>query len=812
MKSLSYIRTLLALVAMLIAASTLHAQEDEYDYQHYKYYATHGEEEPTLYLYFSSRRRHTICSFAESMPKMGYSPAAMRYRWRGGDYLPHDYEADGMAIGYSAARLLRSLGVRSEGGVTALESFTLAEHAEHSYERHYLRGELSGRNYLGGLRYSATILPASVTPARDEDWHIGIFARARTGRDIYVEGVYTNAVDMGISLARSTRRSDLFVTLLAPWSERGMRLSSTEEAYSLLGDRLYNPAWGMQSGRVRNSRVATSLHPELLASWQWRVTATTNLNIAADIGYEYRTYSALMWFGARTPAPDNYRYMPSFQSDEAMRREVEHAWRSNDMRYTQIDWEELYHINSLQRDGRAAYIVEERCREPLFGTLRLGLNSKLGALHLDYGVEASLHTERRYKRIADLLGGDHIRDIDYFFIDDDTYTNGLRNNLREPDRELGEGSRFGYDYRLSRRRVMLYGMAEWGGEQMAASVGVRLGAEQMWRRGYFEKELFRGNGSYGRSSRVAFAPYCIDLAWSYVVAEHEVGLRAMARGESPETGMLFLQQEYNNRMVDGVSLRHTLTADAYYGYTTPTLIFGATAFVRRVWRASEVLHYYDDIAAKYVDAAVSNLAMFDYGVELSATVRYLRSFSSTFALSAAQYRYAKGAQVEIYADDDNRTIAQTYADMSRCHAPQPAITAYGDIVYRDAKGWSITLSLLYHGLRWVEPSVVRRTEYVLSFAASPEEREAILAQQRLPDAFTVDCGVGKRIRFRRGGTLYLQLWARNLLGSRVVSYGYERSRMRPQSDIAGVSSLIPFDNLRSYDYPLCINLSVGYRF
>ena len=135
----------------------------------------------------------------------------------------------------------------------------------------------------------------------------------------------------------------------------GTRLSSSEEAFTLTGDRLYNPAWGWQDGRVRNSRVRRETVPLALAAYAVPLSASTSFaaTLAAEAGVA--KYSMLDWYDARTPMPDNYRYLPSYTGD----RETEQAWLARDPRYTQIDWDELIRQNRMA-GGHAVYALEDR--------------------------------------------------------------------------------------------------------------------------------------------------------------------------------------------------------------------------------------------------------------------------------------------------------------------------------------------------------------------------------------------------------------------------------------------------------------------
>ena len=115
-------------------------------------------------------------------------------------------------------------------------------------------------------------------------------------------------------LVKSILRSFfIFLSIIAllPWSERGLRSATTDEAIALSGNKRYNPAWGIQSGDVRSSRVTTALHPELFVNYSRRLSIATTLALNADIGFKRSGRTALAWFNTITPMPDNYRYLPS---------------------------------------------------------------------------------------------------------------------------------------------------------------------------------------------------------------------------------------------------------------------------------------------------------------------------------------------------------------------------------------------------------------------------------------------------------------------------------------------------------------------
>ena len=811
---------ILPLIALLCYSAVSAQQLDEYDFRNYKFYDEEFSE-PLYPIADTIRPNAAYEDLDDPLAQIRYSLTTLGNPRRGGGYDEERYCVDNLDIEYSTARLLGSTGIGratgsgtgyapSGGGTATLTHYTLATDASRCYEQHYLRGEFSGKRYIGGVSYAATFTPHR-HPARTDDWYTRVYARARAGRDIYVEGVYAYAADIAATLGRVRRNSAIGIALLLPVGERGLNRASVEEAYTLTANRHYNPTWGIQDGKVRNSRIERTLRPEAIVSWQQRLTATTTLHLGANLYYALEGNSALAWFDAMTPEPDNYRYLPSYQSDATAQREVEEAWLTNDLRYTQLDWEAMYHTNAIQSDGRAAYIVESRRSNTLHTALNALLESNIQSITLRYGIDAAWHRSHEFKVAEDLLGADHIEDIDYHLIDDNTYSSNTRNNLRSVDTRITEGERYGYNYALTRRHIALQGIVEWHNEQMSASAALRISGEQTLRRGYFEKELFAGNGSYGRSAIVTLAPYRFDARWSYTFGRHSLRAGAMMRGKSPEAENLFLQREYNNRTVATPSLCHTAAADVTYSYSASRLSLSATAFCNYSFDDSEVLHYYDDLAQEYADVVISAIDRLNLGVELVADVRYSRCFSSTFALIATLSRYTDDAEMEIYADKDNRLLASTSSLMRGCRGNTPALTLYGDVEYRSANGWSASLAATYWGMRYVDPAFAHRSVRVLSYASSPEERAMLTTQERLPDGVMIDIGGGKSFKFRTGQRLYLHLALRNILGSETISRGYEQNRVSRQT-IGGVQHVTPFANRLSYAYPRTIYLSVGVSF
>ena len=806
----------LTLSAMFMSWQQSAAQEyEELDYRDFKFYK---EDDEDISLW--SGMNDSLITKSETReyaPNYRYALSYATNTYRG-ERLSHSINLFGNTeVDFTTLRALKGLGyiVNEKNGIahahlsasTGRTTNILPDTRQ--YNKQYLRADLAGKDYIVGISHRGTYSIDKYGVPLKEGWTIMDYARVRTGRDLYVDGVFTNAIDVAVAASYTGRNDRLDIGLSLPWSERGIRQASTEEAYTLTHNRLYNPAWGMQNGKVRNSRVATSLRPEIIALWQRRLSVVTDLTLSANAYFELMGTSSLTWFDAPTASPDNYKYMPSYFADDEM-VEVAKAWTTNDLRYTQIDWDRLYHTNALQQDGSARYAVTLRRTNLTHAAINVCLRSRVGIVTLNYGIGFQGNSERRFRVVHDLMGATHIRDIDYFIKDDATYSRLTDNNLRNPDDIVHEGDRYGYDYRLGSVGLKLYATAEWS----IASFDFRMGAQMTpmlsWRRGYFEKELFAGNASYGRSRSLVLTPAMLNASCHYGIDSHDISTAFMVSTHIPNIEDMFLQPDYNNRMVANPTLATTISAELAYSYTAKRLRVNAVLYLNSTTRESDVVRYYDDLAGEYSDAVVSGIGRIHYGIEATAEATWSHLFSSQFAVNIAQYRYHRNPTVTVYTDDDNTLIANTVSNMRGHHVGAPEIALYGDICFRH-NGWMARASVQYWALGYVTPSVVRRTERVLSYSASPEEREALNFQQHLPNTATIDLALSKYIKLGDECSLSLQLSARNILGSNIIYSGYEENRISLRK-VGSRTDISPFANRLSYAYPRLISLAASLYF
>ncbi len=293
-------------------------------------------------------------------------------------------------------------------------------------------------------------------------------------KGIIGEGIKYYSLGYFLTAEKIWEKSRLkLITFGAP-TERGQNAAVTQEVYDLTGSIYYNPYWGYQGGKVRNSRIVKSYDPTVIAAFEHKID--DQQQIKAAVGYHYSWYSnsALNFYNAPDPRPDYYRNLPSYLWDgqianpnnetsgallydktgthypwglfighslngkefgngfighdghlvgpsinEAQYNNLVDLWKSRDNKTTQIDWDNIYasnYANNLNDpNGSARYILERRHNDIQEATASFNyVNTKYDHLKMTLGVEGKFSQGIHYKTIDDLLGANQWIDIDAF--------------------------------------------------------------------------------------------------------------------------------------------------------------------------------------------------------------------------------------------------------------------------------------------------------------------------------------------------------------------------------------------------------------
>lgn len=743
-----------------------------------------------------------------------YALSFVAFKRRGLERARQTVSLDGIGLPVRYAGALRMLGLdeaRYAGGAVAatgigitgsVHAFSYPE-AQRPASR-YAAVSFTDRNYLARMRFAAG-------GRLGRGWEAAVAADVRTGRDSHVDGVFTHSLSLSLeALKRFGDDHRMALLLLVPAGMRGVRSSSVAEAFEVLDDPLYNPAWGYQNGKVRNSRVRRECLPLAAASYRGRLSAATSLLAAVGMRAGVNKYSMLGWYDAQTPMPDNYRYLPGYAGDP----ETDAAWRTNDTRRTQIDWDELWQQNRMT--GRAVYALEDRVERVCEVQGNLSFTTELDdRLTLCYGMSFRRMDSRNYKQMRDLLGAPFLTDIDQYLVDDDTYGNKLQNDLRHPNRKIRKGDRFGYDYNLTAADVGVRLRLQYRSDRLYAEFAAESREASIRRRGNYEKELFAGNRSYGKSRRLRFTPYRVkgSVGWAFSPRSYLEAV-FLAAAEPSAAEEYFLQPQYSNRTIDRPEAEKIYSAEVNYRFSGRSITLQVAGYVASTLAGTQTSRYYDDLSASFSDLVATGIGKRVWGLEIAARWRVSYRWSLSLCAAAGRFGYNRDPRVTIFSDADHTVVdSRAVSYMGGCFiGGAPQLSGCAELAYFGPKGWGVRTSASYAGRRYVEPALLRRTERIArQAAASPEAFRDFVVQERLDDAFTLDASLFKSFYFVRT-RLTASLMLRNLLGDRRTCYnGYESMRVgRRRSGDTYVYQ--PHATRYTSVYPRSIYVTVSYNF
>lgn len=648
---------------------------------------------------------------------------------------------------------------------------------------------------------------ASAAGTIDGKSNYGLWGSRRWGRDPAVGGVFTDETAFaGGADRRLAANHCLSLMMSATASENGLRTYAVREAFELTGNNLYNPSWGYYGGKVKNSKTADRFQPLLVLNYSGRLGETTTLTAAAAYRFGTEKRGGLAWFDAETPYPDYYRYLPGYEASNSAA-----AWRANDPRVMQIYWEQLVEQNV---NGGAAYVFENRVER--FGDMQFGVSARTvfgTRISLLYGFRLRRDNRRNYKEIHDMLGASPMIDADQYLIDDDVYDDRSRNDLRNPDRLVGSGDRFGYDYRMTAAKADMFAILRYSPARFRLRYGIEVGQSTLRREGFYEKELFPGNGSFGKSAEYRFNPYTVNASAGYSFsARHFVDISAVAAETAPYVGNVFLNPDYSNTAIDNPRTVKMLSACFDYAMRMRRFSLEISAFATRTTGESAVYRYWDDIEAAYSDMVVRGIDKLWYGAEAAGQYEISPRFTLRFAASVGSYTYHSNPEIFIL-DDATRFLivnrSKSYMKGYRL-ASTPERAATAEIRY-GSRGWLASLTANYMGRRYVDISPLRRMERAYTLADSPEMRGEFLRQERLGDAVTMNLFMLKTFYLEKG-TVTAMFSVNNLLGNTDIVYnGYEQMRIVKKGTAPNLNWK-PFPNKYLYSYGRMFYASLTYSF
>ncbi|MEG2098624.1 MAG: hypothetical protein RRY42_01795 [Mucinivorans sp.] len=652
-------------------------------------------------------------------------------------------------------------------------------------------------------------LGASYNLHTKNGWGLTIDAGKRFGRSLTTSGVWGDQWS-GVLVAEKQLDAshNLQFTLIAAPTARATAAPATDEAFALAADNLYNPSWGVYGGDQRSVRVRRTVEPIAMLTHNYVIDTNLSLHSALMVRLGSSRRSALDWQNAPNPLPDYWGAMPSAQLTPQMADQVAALWRT-DQGARQINFDQLTRINILNGE-RSKYAIADRVSDVLQATFQ----SSIAGLNFAGGVSATIQSTENYREMSSLLGGDYWLDIDSFVEMDDDVKELTQNNLRDANRHIRVGDRFGYNYLLNTFMANLWGAYTHHFERFSLTAGASVTPKIDQRVGRYEKENFPSGRSYGASQPIFTLDYLVKAMATYAVGSRLVLDLALAYGgeHSPSVDR-FISLPYRNAPNPELGAANVFSGEFNVRYRTPRVKVSGSLFYGQTTNGTQKMNLYDDLRHVYVHYSMRDVAQRGYGLLGVAEFSLPVDLSISVALAAQNNIYVSDPIATEYAESTGALVAGDvkvlYQGLHTALAPELAGVA--SLAWQPY-GWIVSLTAVGQAGAYAMPSPVRRTYDALEKAASGDAIQSMLSQQALPAVLTLDLFAGRSWYFDNEQSLGIYCGVNNLLDSRSIkSTGYESSRLRNIGS-SWQAKLTP--HATKYYYATGINyfVNVTYRF
>lgn len=656
----------------------------------------------------------------------------------------------------------------------------------------------------------------------------------RWGNNGNIEGINYNSLSYFLSAEKvfNERHSLSFATWGSP-TERGQQMASTEEAYYLANSHYYNPNWGYQNGEKRNSRIVRQFEPSAVLSWDFKIDDTKKLTTSA--GFKYSNYgkSALGWNGnAADPRPDYYKNMPSNVFDvwnevptgEQLQQfnALTDLWKNNKA-FRQVDWDAMYlankNANALGKE--ALYYVEERHNDQIAFNFNSVFNHQWNDRN-SYVAGISFNTTKgmHYKKMKDLLGANLYIDVDKFAVRDHGANSTMaQNDLMNPNRRIGEGDKFGYDYNIfvNKENAWVRYQGNDGGS-LHYFLGGQIGSTQIFRDGLMRNGR-APQKSLGSSGTAKFLEGGVKAGLNWAInGNHSFSLNAGYEERAPLAYNAFIAPRIKNDFVKDLKTERIFGGDLTYHFNTPWVMGRITGYYTRFQNQVEMDAFYNDSEARFTYLSMNNVEKEHWGVEAAATFKLTSNLSLTALATWSDMQYMNNPNaVMTYESESESSADRVYA--KGMHGNGTPLSAYSLGLDYSINGWFFNLTGNYYHRVYIDFSSYRRLESVLQQVGgigvdgNGNKVVNVPSQERFDGGFMLDASIGKFIRLRNGKSLSLNLNLTNITNNTDLrTGGFEQNRGDLKQDGTERSYKFSKNSKYFYAFPFNAFLNIGYRF
>lgn len=640
--------------------------------------------------------------------------------------------------------------------------------------------------------YVHRVMATHSTGILEGGWAMTFSGSRRSGLEGFNEGTSYNAYSLFASIEKkiNDKHSLNFTGIFTP-NRRGKSSPNTQEVFDLKGIE-YNEYWGYINDRKVNSRIKEVVEPILMLNHYWDVTDKTSLQ--TNVSYQFGKIgnSRLDFNGGANPSPTYYQYLPSFferNNDLAGAYESRERFQNDG----QLDWNRIFDANITNSNAglNNAYVLYEDRNDDKQLTVNTILNSQINSnITLNAKLEYRKLRSHSFAEVIDLLGGTGYLDINPFA---DTQ-NAQQNNLLDPNRVVGEGDMFRYNFKLNSDVIGAFTQAQFKYNKVDFYGAVNVSRTTHQREGLYQNGRFENN-SLGLSEKLDFTNYGLKAGATYkITGRHLLDFNAAYMTQAPTIRNSFSNSRENNTVVEDLQSEKVFSTDFSYIVRSPIITSRLTAYYTNVQDATEISFYFADGVGgdntAFVQEILSGIERNHIGVELGIEAQVTSTIKLKGAASIGQFTYGNNPDLYLTSDVadnggfDSDFRSKNYVSLLENYklasGPQNAYSV--GFEYRDPDYWWVGATTNFFSNIYVDVAPLTRSSNFYEDADGlpfsdydPDLARELLQQEKFDDYMVVNLIGGKSWKI---GDKFISVFAtvNNLFGEEYKSGGFEQGR------------------------------------
>lgn len=681
-----------------------------------------------------------------------------------------------------------------------------------------LSSSASNRTYAGRLMVTLT------SKSKEKGFTYSISASRRWAKQGYINGTLYDAYSVfGALEYKLNKNNSLNFTGIFTSNRRGRSSALTEEVFELVGKK-YNPYWGFQNGKIRNSRERRIAEPILMLNYFY---TSKKFNLNTGVSYQFGTNyrSRLGYYNAPNPDPNYYRYLPSFYVNSPIGANFISANIAKEGFLTnpQLNWDRVYQANS-DREKASYVLYDDVTNDNQFTVNTIGNFSLSESFQFDFGFMYRHLKSKNFARIHDLFGAELHEDIDPF-----------SNTLNDSNGSISKGEKdvFNYNYEMNVSNFDAFAQVKYNRNKWDAFISANYLNTNYQRDGGFQNERFVEN-SLGKSKPVSLANYGLKGGFTYRInGRHQLVFNSALLNKPPTVQNVFINPRENNEVVANLQNERITTTDINYYLRLPKLTGRITAFHTRFQNTTDINFFFVDsgVGSDFVQEVLTDLDKLHMGAELGFEYELSSAVKISAVAAIGRFTYASAPSVSINFDtagaEENFINPEGNVDLGDANiknyklaqGPQKAF-ALG-VNYRAPKYWWIGATANYLADNYANISTIPRTA---SFYLDPETGQPfpdaieenvnkLLAQKPLDNFYLLNL-VGGKSWLKKGKYVSIFASINNVFDTTFRTGGYEQSRngnfgQLQQDNLSGTPSFAP---KYWYGYGRTYFLNLAYSF